>query len=73
MVEAADAMGFVKSSGDGAGERRNGALSWALHAELCDALSRRAAPLLPRAVCAHRGTRSNARWAVCICIPQLKS
>ena len=54
MVEMADSMGFVQPSEEEGGDRRNGALSWALHDEICDTLSRRIAPLVPRAICAHR-------------------
>jgi hypothetical protein len=54
MVELADGMGFVQPAEDESGDRRNGALSWALHDELCETLSRRIAPHVPRAICAHR-------------------
>lgn len=53
MVKLVDAMGFVQA--EASAERRNGALSWALHDELCDALSARMAPHLPRSICSHRG------------------
>jgi hypothetical protein len=61
MVEMADSMGFVQPSGDEGGDRRVGALSWALHDELCDTLSRRVAPHVPRAICAHRGKATAER------------
>lgn len=61
MVMVADGMGFVQPAEDESGDRRNGALSWALHDELCETLSRRIAPHVPRAICAHRHEASAER------------
>lgn len=59
MVRATDQMEFVPA--EESADRRNGALSWALHDTLCDALSARLAPYVARAICSHRGDASEER------------
>ena len=63
FVRAADAMGFTRSASDSDTERRNGALSWALHDPLREALSARIAPFVPRAICSHSGEAAPERRA----------
>mmetsp|Transcript_97995 Transcript_97995/g.158058 ORF Transcript_97995/g.158058 Transcript_97995/m.158058 type:complete len:450 (-) Transcript_97995:59-1408(-) len=59
MVSACEQMAFVQA--ESSAERRNGALSWALHDNLTNAISARLAPHVARSICSHRGEASKER------------